>query len=141
MDRKIVPFRAWHYDWTGDTSEPGDFVATPQFLALLEQQPHQYTGIVDGQVVFCAGAIPQWATRHVTWAVLSQERSGAHMLWITRELRRILDGIPGRTELSVRADFTQGNQWAKLLGFRMETPRLERFGFDGEDHVGYVRIN
>jgi hypothetical protein len=32
-------------------------------------------------------------------------------------------------------------KWAKMLGFRVETPLLTMFGPEGESHVSYVRIN
>lgn len=139
MLRKIVPFRTWHFAWLGESIEPC-FGMSNATLATLEAQD-SYTGMVDGDVVFCAGLVRQWPTRHTTWALLNREKAPEHILWITREVRAGLAGVKGRIELTVRADFPQGQRWAELLGFRIETPRLEMFGPEGEDHIGFVRVN
>lgn len=140
MDRKIVPFRRWHYDWLGIGVERGGFAPSPLVLAQLEES-NSYTGIIDGDVVFCAGTTAQWPTRHVGWALLHERLSRPHMLWITREVRAGLERVRGRIELTVRADFPAGMRWAEMIGFHVETPRLEMYGPDGEDHIGYVRVN
>ena len=139
MLRKIVPFRRWHYEWLGESIESG-FTPDQATLALLESQ-HSYTAMVDGEVVVCAGYVRHWPTRHVAWAILNRQKAPAHMKWITRTARESLAAMPGRVELTVRADFPQGQRWAELLGFKIETPRLEKFGPEGEDHIGYVRMN
>lgn len=139
MLRSVVPFRRWHFDWLGESIEPclGLSAAT---LGVLEAQ-ESYTGMVDGEVVACAGLVRQWPTRHIAWALLNREKAPAHILWISRAVRAHLAGVKGRIEMTVRADFPQGQRWAELLGFKIETPRLEKFGPEGEDHIGYVRIN
>jgi hypothetical protein len=63
------------------------------------------------------------------------------MLLITKTIRRYLAQVGGRIELTVRADFEAGQRWVRALGFHIETPRLEAFGPEGEDHIGYVRFN
>lgn len=138
MLRKLVPFRTFHYGWLNE-AEAGP-APSPALLAQLEQQ-NSWTFMIDGEVIACAGTTTQWPGRHAAWAVLDQQRSGRHMGWITRETRKNLDGVKGRIEMTVRTDFPQGLKWARMLGFRIETPRLERYGPDGEDHVGFVRIN
>lgn len=140
MLRKIVPFRRWHYDWLGISVEPTCFVPGEAALAAMEQS-NSYTGIVDGDVVFCAGTIAQWPTRHIGWALLHERLSRAHMLWITREVRAGLARVRGRIEFTVRTDFPQGQRWAEAIGFHVETPLLKAYGPEGEDHVGYVRMN
>lgn len=140
MLRKVVPFRSWHFEWVGDASEPGDVGLHPTVLAQLERE-NSWTCIVDGAVVMCAGTVKQWSTRHTSWALLNRELSPPHMRWLTQETRKNLAGVAGRVELTVRADFPQGQKWARLLGFEVETPLLKMFGPEGEDHIGYVRIN
>lgn len=140
MDRKVIPFKRWHYDWLGVGIEPGLARLHDSVLAHLEAQ-NSWTGVVDGEVVFCAGTTQQWPTRHTTWALLHETLSRQHMLWITREVIAGLDRVKGRIELTVRRDFPQGMKWARLLGFRLETPLLACYGPEGEDHAGFVRIN
>lgn len=140
MIRNFVPFLRQHWYWLGERAEPGQFQhCTPEAVALLEPE-NSWTGVIDGEILICCGTVMQWPTRHTAWAILSK-RSGPYMRWITRECRKVLARAKGRVELSVRVDFPEGLRWAEMLGLRMETPRLQMFGSEGEDHVGFVRIN
>jgi hypothetical protein len=49
--------------------------------------------------------------------------------------------VKGRLELTVRFDFDEGHRWAKMLGFKVETPVMPFYGPEGEPHSMYVRIN
>lgn len=109
-----------------------------EVLAQLEKE-NSWTGVENGDPVFCAGTIQQWSGRHTAWAYMSPV-SGRAMLHATREVGRKLLNVKGRVEFTVRCDFTNGHRWAKLLGFEVETPLLKAYGPEGEDHVGYVRI-
>lgn len=138
MIRKLVPFRAWHLAWLGRALEPGPWPDSGT-LAMLETQ-RSYTGMVDGEVVVCGGVMMQWKYRHTCWALLGPS-APKYISWITREARKVLAEVVGRIELTVRCDFPAGQRWAELLGFQVETPRLKAFGPEGEDHIGYVRLN
>jgi hypothetical protein len=76
----------------------------------------------------------------MAWTYLGQNTQ-RDMVRITKEALRKLSEVKGRIEMTVRADYRQGLRWAEMLGFRVETPLLEKFGPFGEDHVGFVRIN
>lgn len=142
MDRKVVPFRAHHYEWlaaSNPTADGGVFLPSAEVCAQLEQQ-NSWTGVVDGDPIVCAGTYRHWRGRHGAWAYLGKN-TAPHMLWITRAVIANLAEVEGRIELTVRADFPQGQRWARALGFRVESPLLEKFGPQGEDHIGFVRIN
>ncbi len=138
MARSIVPFKPWQFHWLRK-AEPGVMLVGSATLGLMESLGSR-TGVVDGDVVFCAGVVPQWPGRYTAWALLS-ENSGPHMTWITRAVRAGLETVQGRVELTVRVDFPPGQRWAEILGFHVETPLLRKYGPDGEDHIGYVRIS
>lgn len=141
-DLRVVPFKRVHYEWlreSNPTADGGMFVAPEGVLSQLEQQ-NSWTGVVDGTPIACAGTIQQWPGRHMAWAYMGRN-TGRHMVWITRAVRANLAQVKGRIELTVRADFAAGQRWAEMLGFRVETPCLERYGPHGEDHVGYARVN
>lgn len=141
-DYRVVPFKAHHYEWlreSNPTADGGAFDATRAVLEQLETQ-NSWTGVVDGSPVVCAGTYRQWPGRHVAWAYLGKS-TGPHMLWITKQVLANLERVQGRVELTVRQDFPLGQRWAKMLGFRVETPCLEKYGPQGENHVGFVRIN
>lgn len=104
------------------------------------ESANSWTGVVDGTPVVCAGTLQQWPGRHTAWAYVAKG-TRPHMAWITERVRENLDGLKGRIELTVRADFAPGLRWARRLGFAVESPLLKMYGPHGEDHVGFVRIN
>lgn len=122
-----------------EAAEGGRFGYDTATLMLLEQQ-NSWTAVVDGSPVACGGTMEQWHGRHQAWMYLNV-KSGKHMVLVTKAVLKNLKKITGRVEFTVRSDFEQGHRWAKVLGFSVETPRLQAFGPAGEDHVGYVRFN
>lgn len=143
MTRSFVPFRSWHYSWLTErglaVDQIGGLTMSPALLAYLEGQ-NTWTFAVDGAPVAVAGTMQQWARRHIAWAHMSL-LTGPHMLWITQETRQNLAMVEGRIESTVRSDFVAGHRWMKLLDFEVETKCLKAYGPEGEDHVGYRRIN
>jgi len=137
---RIVPFRRWHLEWLGPEAEGGDFKLPWEAAQQLENSKLCWTGLYDGQPIVCGGVAQIFSHRHQAWMLLDM-RTGRHMLWITKQVSAYLQKIRGRIEFSVRADFEQGQRWAKLLGFEVEAPLLKQYGHDKADHVGYVRIN
>jgi hypothetical protein len=141
-DRRVVPFKRWHYDWLASRSPvegPIGLRVTEDLLANLEALD-SWTGVVEGDPLVCAGTMQQWPGRHTAWAYV---RPGAlpHMQWVTEEVKRALDKLKGRIEFTVRKDFRAGLRWARELGFEVETPLLKAYGPRQEDHVGLVRFN
>lgn len=140
-DRRVVPFRAVHYGWL--VSRPGfgalDFEVNDDILAYLEKSGKWFTGVVDGDPIAIAGVLTQWKGRHVTHAILGVD-TGPHMLWITRATLKVLGGLEGRIEMTVRQDFKMGHRWAAMLGFEREA-LMKRYGPEREDHMLYVRFN
>jgi hypothetical protein len=134
MERLVVPFKAWHYEWL-----KVDHPVSEEALMQMQMQ-NSWTAVVDGEIVACAGTILQWAGRHTAWAYMRPE-TGPHMRWITRETRKVLEVVKGRIEMTVRKDFDAGHRWALLLGFSVETPVMKSYGPFGEDHTMYVRFN
>jgi hypothetical protein len=143
MIRSVVPFRSWHYRWLADqgpaVDQIGDLVTNRAVLEQLESE-NTWTAAVDGTPIAVAGTMQLWSGRHMAWAHMTPA-TGPHMLWITQATLRNLERVSGRVELTVRSDFDAGHRWAKMLGFRVETPRMESYGPTGVDHVGYVRIS
>ena len=138
-----VPFRRHHLAWLEKAGYAIGGAVTPMDAAtldFLERNGTSWTAVVDGEPIGCGGTIQQWPGRHIAWAYLG-EASGPHMLSITRAVRRHLNSVSGRIEVTVRCDFEAGHRWAELLGFHIETPILERYGPEGEPHTSYVRFN
>lgn len=142
-DRRVVPFKRWHYDWlaaAGARAEGGLVSVLDDFTLDQLERGLSWTGVVDGAPVICAGMMQQWKGRHTAWAYVARGTL-PHMAWITEETRKRIAAVPGRVEFTVRKDFRAGQRWAKALGFEVEAPLLRAFGPQGEDHVGFVRVN
>ena len=141
--RQVVPFKRYHYRWLTERIAAADIGMgvdlSDSILVDLEKQ-NSWTGVVDGEPLVCAGTMLQWPGRHAAWAYLGND-TAPHMLWITKETLVRLDAVKGRIELTVRCDFPAGHRWAKMLGFKVETPRMEAYGPGGEAHTAYVRFN
>lgn len=142
-DLREVPFKRWHYRWLmeqADKAEGGIAQAlTDDLLAVLERSDSR-TCVVDGDPVACGGVLKQWPGRYIAWAYVARG-SLPHMPWITECVRRGLERTKGRIEITVRKDFRPGQRWARQLGFVVEAPVLRAYGPEGEDHVGYARVN
>lgn len=140
--RLVVPFKSWHYEWLAAKGPASDRYTVKSIQAISSQLEacNSWTGVVGGDPVVCAGTLPQWPGRHIAWAYLAQN-TGPHMLWITREVKKVLARVEGRVELTVRSDFPAGMKWAEMLGFKVETPLLKAYGPSGESHTGFVRFN
>jgi hypothetical protein len=143
LDRRVVPFKSYHYDWllAHESIEHGVYKPPSAEIIALETQ-NSWTGVVNGDVIVCAGTIQQWVGRHISWAYIAR-RPGVwrHMPWVTEETLKVLAKVPGRIEMTVRTDFHAGQRWALRLGFHVETPLMSKYGPENEDHIGYVRIN
>lgn len=108
-------------------------------LRVMETS-NSWTLLADGKVTICGGTFVLWPGRHQGWTYLNAH-TGRHMLSTTRKVKELMKlAGPGRIEMTVRADFTKGHRWAKMIGFEVETPVLRAFGPEGEDHVGYVKF-
>lgn len=142
-ERRVVPFKRWHYEWLVAREKPvegGRVIALPESTLAELEGVSSWTGVVDGDPIACGGTIMQWPGRHVAW-LYNGPMSAEHMLWLTREALRVIEAAKGRVEMTVREGFTEGHRWARLLGFRVETPLMEGYAADGAAHVGYVRFN
>ena len=96
--------------------------------------------LASGEVIAIAGTVEPWKERAVGWAFLSHS-SGAHMLGLTRVVRKYLNECGyRRVETYVDAQFTKGCRWAELLGFRLETPEpMPQFTPNGNSAYLYGR--
>lgn len=137
----LVPFRRWHIDELGISAEGGEpYNLSPEETHQMERSRLCWTLFYEAKPVACGGFFLVWKGRYIAWMLLDPQ-SGRHMGAVTRHTLARMAELKGRIELTVRAEFEQGHRWARMLGFKVETPTLERFGHDGSDHVGYVRIN
>lgn len=133
----VSTFKRWHIDWL-ESVEPG----TLPLDAIVHMEAGNARTVLtdDGVALMCGGTLQHWPGRHMAWA-LFDKKAAPHMLAITRATKTFFDEVQGRIEFTVRCDFAAGHKFAKLLGFEVETPLMRMYGPEGEDHVGYIRVN
>jgi len=142
MTYSIGAFKAQHFAMVSnaDDIQGGAEMPDPYTLSLMEQSSNVVTVFHDGFPIAVGGTLQLWPGRHMAFCAIPQY-AGRHMTAITRIARALMAAAPGRIEASVLVDFAAGHRWMKLLGFKVETPRMELYDPNGRDHTGYVRIN
>ena len=122
----VVPFVPAHLD---DLSlQPGQsemlaFIEQPGYAEWLASIPGTYSMIKDGSVVMIGGLIDQGNGRALAWSLVSSKLTGFDMVMATRYVISYFKTCPfRRIEAIVKCGFDQGARWAKLLGFKCETP-------------------
>lgn len=139
---EFLPFRREHLAQLYSISDPNGGAGAPITQEVLKcmEKGHAFTLLVEGKAVAAGGAIHQWGVNYRGWAYISAA-AAPYMLPITKAMKKGLEAVgPGRIEITVQRNFEQGNRWAKMLGFRVETPLMEKWGPDCADYVGYVRM-
>jgi len=142
---KLVPFKSEHIQVidTQDAQLADDAYTdwnSKEYSDWLAKSGIAITGLVDDEVVFCAGKVEMWPGRHLLWASLSK-KAAQHMVSITKAARRGLEcAAGGRLEAIVRADFKGGGRWLEMLGFKYHHYE-EKFLPDGSDAKIYVRFS
>lgn len=113
---------------------------TDEIARSVEASGEAVTAMDGDEVLGIAGISEKWAGTGVAWAWLSR-RWKRHARAITQEIIRNLEKTKyPRVELAVRVDFPAGHRWAKMLGFRMETPFAPKYGPDGNDYSIYTKV-
>ena len=101
------------------------------------------TGMVDGQIMFCGGALPYWTGRAFIWGVFS-ERSKHHGIPVFRGIKKWIDERPyRRLEVDVPLDvwFTDvAKRRVRLLGFGLECERAKFYRSNGKDSALYSLV-
>ncbi len=112
---------------------------TPEYADILADN-FSLSAWDGSKCIGAAGIIYINKFRSIAWALLGRD-SGKHMLTLTRKVREIIHSHPSpRIEILVDYDFKEGHRWAKLMGFEVEAPRMQKHGFFGNDETLYARI-
>jgi hypothetical protein len=107
----------------------------------LERGYAAYTAVssISGRVLACAGIMEIWQGRGLCWASLDFEVRPL-MPAIHKRMLAELDKSPfRRLEMYVAPGFIQGWEWAKRLGFELES-RMQAASPDGRDLYVFKRV-
>lgn len=138
----VVPFRKEHFFAIQPQRAQSHVPASvdESVLDALEKNGASFTCIVDGEPVMCFGWSPIYPTRAAIWGYLSKD-AGRHMVRLTRIGRDLAHNLNfKRLEIEVDYGFREGYRWARLMGFKLEVPRLEAYNAQGGATALYVRL-
>jgi hypothetical protein len=139
---EIVPYKAEHLEALKLQEAQQDLsgFVTPADAKALEQGD-AYTAMDGDEVLVCAGVMPIWKGRGMAWAYVSQN-AGRRMLALTRAVQRFFEVAQyDRIEAAVEENFKAGHRWARLLGFKCETPEpMAKFLPNGSAARLYARV-
>jgi hypothetical protein len=100
-----------------------------------------WTCMLGDRVVACCGIAALWPGRSQAWALISATIGPAGMVQLTRAVKKEMEKRSDRIEFVVSAGFTQGQRWAEILGFTLETPSPMRKWFpEGGDAYLYSKV-
>lgn len=138
-----VPFRASHI--VPLLKQPSNAKHWARFIDggladALEREGIARTGIVNGEVMFCGGITKYWEGRGITWIIFNEE-SKACFVPVFRGIRKWLQEQPyRRIELTTPVDNEQFHRRARMWGFKLEAPKMEKFLPSGEDCALYALV-
>lgn len=113
-----------------------------QIAEQLESVPDSFTGILDGKVMICGGALKYWNGRAFIWTVFNEESKGCFLI-VFRQIQNLFRDLLTRyhrLELAIPREFEIGRRRAKLLGFQLECECARKFLDDGTDCALYSLI-
>lgn len=115
--------------------------ATEEYEAYLMKAGRALSVFHGETLIACFGGAEQWTGRRLIWAVMGVE-TAKHMRGLTVLAQKLLKQYHcRRSECYVNATFPQGIRWAKMVGFKLETPEpMKSFFPNGGDAYMFSMI-
>lgn len=141
----IVDFHEMHLDYL-DLQEKQKF-----FSALIQDKLYgvdlkemgQVWSLIDEnnlKCIGCGGIINVGFGRGIAWSLLSKD-SAKYMTRITKAVILQLNNVDyNRIEITAEDGFEEAHRWAKMLGFKLETPDGMENYCNGKKHYLYARV-
>lgn len=122
----IINFESGHIkklDIQHNQSEMLPYLELENYGDILKSAGQAYS-LFDGEtLIACAGLAEQSPNRALGWALISKYVKGYHFVSISKFAKDIIGKCSyGRVEVIVRDKFDEAHRWARMLGFRCETP-------------------
>lgn len=137
---KIVPYEPWHLKAIKPQDEQlfVQMMLTDEYAVKINEIGPAFSAVNENEVLGSAGF---WDAGDYAqaWAVLGCT-SGKSFVTIHRAVTRVFAVAKwGRIETFVRQGFTQGERWAKALGFKLIEPDAFKGEIDGKTYGKWVR--
>jgi hypothetical protein len=118
---------------------------SPDYVAAATQRGMGWAALEGGYILGAGGLVSIWHGRAVAWMLPSIFARPRHFARAVRFARFWLDGMQRapefrRIECHVLNGFTAGVRVVARLGFVLETPPLEAWDQDGNDHLQFKRV-
>ena len=142
---QFVPFRPEHLD--GIRLQPsqdylGAVLRDPSARFNAGRSRPAYSGVVGGRIVGAAGVMPAENGAAYCWALLSTLVPKWSWVRITRfvaaELTAVQQNGVRNLFTTVKEDFCQGHEWARLLGFEDIGNTMTVFGIRHRMYQRYL---
>lgn len=140
-DVRVVPFAPTHLAAMRVQERQRTFLDyAPEGLSEQLAARPSITVLAGDTPLLCGGVIELWPGRGLCWAYFA-EGIRERMTAVVRAARRFIDAnAPARLEMDTEIDHEEGHRLARLLGFRLEAPRMECYYPNGNAGALYVRI-
>lgn len=139
---EIVPLKPEHID--GMEVQPAQRMGADEMRVAMSAPmgDDAWTVLADGKPVACGGLLKVWEGRAYAWALLGVD-ARRYLKSITKAARRGIEtGGFRRVEMAVQEGFPEGQHWARLLGFTLETPEpMRAYLPNGRDAYLYAKVS
>ena len=145
---QIVKFEISHFDRIN--LRDWDLMGTQHMDNVRERvefyagQGPSYTGMIDGEIMGCAGVFLHWPGMGEAW-VFGSPLIERFKLSFHRVVKKTLNAIQTnlrlhRIQCVVHADYTRSQKWVERLGF-IEEGLLNKYGPDQASYYMYGRCS
>jgi len=140
---QLVDYQPWHL-WEIDVQpaqKKQHDLLRPGVPESLVNYPCYSVLSDDGRVLGVGGLIHCWDGRGSVWSYLARDL-GNQFVTCHRAAQALVNSVDyPRLEMSVAIDHDDGHRWAQMLGFKCETPFMEKyFPYEYGHAAMYVRI-
>lgn len=145
-DLRVIDFKPEHFGQfilRGYDRSPIEVFPDLKIRAEQLNGSPAYTGLVNGEIIGCAGVQIQWPGVGEAWMMVSTLIE-KYPLFVHRSVKKALIEIQEQYQLqriqtTVLADFETAHKWVERLGFQCEGI-MRKFGPDGSDHYRYALL-
>lgn len=139
---QIVPLKPEHID--GLEVQPAQRMSAAEMRAAIAAPmgDDAWAVLAEGKPVACGGLLKVWDGRAYAWALLGVD-ARRHLKSITKAARRGIETCGfRRVEMAVQVGFREGQHWARMLGFTLETPEpMRAYLPNGKDAYLYAKVS
>jgi len=118
-------------------------IQVSQFVEDMCNENASFTGVINDDLVACAGVYPVWDGLGEAW-FLASHRIFENPITVSRAVRRGLEKIMDennyhRVQAHVNGEWSNARRWAKLMGMEEEGV-MKKFSPDKKDFIRFAKV-